>query len=93
MKRTILLLSVLALAGCASFQQAVDAYGTTAIASAKHANDTLIVAWSTAACATPISAALRNPQIIPALKALCVPATSDTPPSSLLDFAARPGRE
>lgn len=93
MKKFLLVAVTMVMAGCASVQQAVDAYGTTAIASAKHANDSLIVAWSTAACATPVSAALRNPHIIPALKALCVPAASDTPPSSLLDFAARPGRE
>lgn len=75
---------VATLSGCASFQQAVDAYGTTAITSAKHANDSLIVAWSTAACATPISAALRNPQIIPALRVLCMPG-AEANPSSLLD--------
>lgn len=84
MKKSLLILTVLALSGCASLQQAADAYGSTAVDSAKRANDSLIAAWSTAACATPISAALRNPQVIPALRALCMPAV-ETAPSVLLD--------
>jgi hypothetical protein len=83
---------VTALAGCASLQQAIDAYGGAAIDSAKRANDSVIVAWSTAACATPVSAALRNPHIIPALRVLCMPG-AEVSTSSLLDPAARPGRE
>ena len=89
MKRT-LLISVLALAltGCGSMIQAVNAYGTVAVSDAKATNDTIIAGWTIAACATPYSAILRNPEIIPALQSLCVPAR-EVAPSSLL----RPGRE
>lgn len=89
MKRT-LLISVLALAltGCGSMIQAVNAYGTVALSDAKAANDTIIAGWTITACATPYSAILRNPEIIPALQFLCAPAR-EVAPSSLL----RAGRE
>lgn len=93
MKKSMLMLALaVSLAGCASFQQGVSAFSVAAVDSAKTANDQAIWAWSTAACATPISAALRNPQIIPALRVLCM-ASSDVVPSSLLDPVARAGRE
>jgi hypothetical protein len=84
MKKATVLLIALALSGCASFQQGVSAFGVAAVDSAKTANDQAIFVWSTAACATPISAALRNPQVIPALKALCMPPAEATP-ATLLD--------
>lgn len=84
MKKAIVLLAALALSGCASFQQGVSAFGVAAVDSAKTANDQAIFVWSTAACATPISAALRNPQVIPALRVLCMP-TTEVVASSLLD--------
>lgn len=85
MKKSILaLILVVVLPGCASLNQAVGAYGAVAIDNAKAANDTLIAGWTAAACATPVSAALRNPQIVPALRALCLPALEPLP-SSLLD--------
>lgn len=92
MKKSLLILSLLALSGCASFQQGVSAFGVAAVDSAKTANDQAIYVWSTAACATPISAALRNPKVIPALRALCM-AQHEVAASSLLDPIARPGRE
>lgn len=70
MKR-IILLSALALSGCGSLNQAVTAYGAVAVQNAQQTNDTVIQAWKLAACATPVSAAVRNPEIIPALKELC----------------------
>lgn len=88
MKSTILIASMFLLTGCGSMLQAVNAYGTIAVDNAKSANDTIIAGWTTAACATPISAAMRNPQIIPALRALCLP-TSEAPPSALLDSIER----
>ncbi len=93
MKKTIVMLALAgALCGCGSMIQAVNAYGTVAVSDAKAANDTLIAGWTVAACATPISAALRNPQIIPAIKLLCFPA-GDVAPTELLDPVKRPGRE
>lgn len=60
MKKLFLLIFVVMLSGCASV-----------VGGAKVVNDDVIAAWSTAACATPLSAAVRNPQVVPALKALC----------------------
>ena len=85
MKRTLLICAMTAtLSGCASFQQGLSAYGVAAVDAAKTANDQTIFVWKTAACATPISAALRNPEVIPALRALCMPPAGATP-SFLLD--------
>lgn len=92
MKYAILIAALLCLPGCASFQQAVGAYGAAAVDSARTTNDHMIFAWTTAACATPISAALRNPQVIPALRVLCMPGP-DIAPSSLLAPSQRAGRE
>lgn len=75
----------LALSGCASFQQAVGAYGASAVTSAQAANDNVIAGWSVLACATPFSAAVRHPEIVQSLKALCLPAGAASSPVTLLD--------
>jgi hypothetical protein len=43
------------------------------------ANDSAIQAWKLAGCALPLSAVLRNPDIIPALNSLCKPAGGADP--------------
>lgn len=88
MKKALALLFAPMLTGCA----VMNAFGLAAVDNAKTANDQAIYVWSTAACATPISAALRNPEIIPALRALCMPA-GDVVPADLLRPSARAGRE
>ncbi len=85
MKRIFVIICVLALTGCASVQQAIGGYQSAAITGLQAANDNIIVGWSAAACATPFSAAVRNPQIIPALRALCVPGGAGASASTLLD--------
>jgi hypothetical protein len=86
MKCTFLITALaIALSGCASFQQALTGYESAAYVSAKASNDNIIQVWKVAACATPFSAAVRNPEIIPALKALCVPAGAAASPITLLD--------
>lgn len=90
MKKSLLMLALLgSLSGCGSMIQAVNAYGAVAVTDARAANDTVIAGWTLTACATPVSAAIRNPEIIPALKALCPGLQT----SGLLDHAQRPGRE
>lgn len=69
--KTILLLSLLALAGCGTINSAINAYGYVAVEDVKAANDTTIRAWKVAACATPYSAIQRNPDIKPTIKVLC----------------------
>jgi hypothetical protein len=78
--------------GCASVQQAVQAYGSVAVTSAKATNDTIIEAQKVVLCGLPLSAITRHPEIIPAVRSLClVPGDKST--AELLDFAQRPGRE
>lgn len=85
MKKSFLIISLLVLSGCAGLQQAVTGYESAALAGAKASNDNIIQVWKVAACATPFSAAVRNPEIIPALKALCLPAGAAASPVTLLD--------
>lgn len=61
--------------GCASVQQAVQAYGTVAVTGAHAAADTVVQAQKIAICDLPYSAIVRNPDIIPAVRALCPSAT------------------
>lgn len=93
MKKIIILAACMVLlSACGSMQQAVNAYGAVAISSAQQANDSYALGWAAAACGTTVGAAMRNPQIIPALKVLCMPG-ANAAPDTLLDAAARPGRE
>lgn len=93
MKKSILAGAILAtLTGCGTMQQAINAYGGTVVSSAQQANDSYALAWASAACGTSVGAALRNPQLIPALRVLCMPA-ADVTPSSLLAPSQRAGRE
>ena len=88
MKRS-LLFSVLAIAltGCGTAIPAMNAYGGAAISSTQQVNDSYAKGWAAAGCGITVGAALRNPEVIPALKVLCMPAAV---PASFLD---RPGRE
>lgn len=92
MKKTILIVSLLVLAasvsGCASVQQAMDAYGAAAITGAQATNDTLIKANIVALCATPISALVRTPRLVPAVRALCLPSSDNGTVGQVLDTIA-----
>lgn len=79
MKTMIVILCAAALAGCASWQQAVSGAQASAVVDAKAVDDGVIRAWSVAACATPVSAAIRNPQILQAIRDLCFPAGTASP--------------
>lgn len=85
MKIIALAVAALAISGCASVQQAVHGYGAAAIVAIRAAEDDNIALWTANACGTPISAAIRNPQIIPALRALCLPGGAAASPAGLLD--------
>lgn len=84
MKAIILSSIVISLSGCAGVQQSIHGYGSAAIASIKAAEDDNIALWTVNACGTPLSAAIRNPQIIPALRALCLPGGSAANPAGIL---------
>lgn len=85
MKIIALAVAALVISGCASVQQAVQGYGAAAIVAIRAAEDDNIALWTANACGTPISAAIRNPQIIPALRALCLPGGAAASPAGLLD--------
>ena len=78
----------LGMGGCASFTQAAAGYEKSAIVSVQAAEDLNIQTWAANACGTPLSAAIRNPAIVPALRALCIPAGAASSPALLLDSAA-----
>lgn len=69
MKPTLAALLALALSGCATIQAT---------------NDRAIDAWKAAGCAMPLSAILRNPEVIPALNTLCKPASGLAQPSDVV---------
>lgn len=89
MRRTLLFFAVLAAAtlsaGCGSLIQAVDAYGAAAVTGAKATNDSLISANKVALCATPVSALVRHPELVPAVRSLCLPAKDDGNVGQVLD--------
>lgn len=90
----LLLAATVALSGCASgVMQAVDAYGAAAVTGIKATNDSLIAANKTALCATPVSALVRHPELVPAVRSLCVPSKDDGNVGQVLDqvAAAKPG--
>lgn len=85
MKSIIPVLALALLAGCANVQQAINGYGSAVLVSIKAAEDNNIRLWTANACGTPLSAAIRNPQIVPALRALCLPAGAESNPVLLLE--------
>jgi hypothetical protein len=84
--KALLAIAVLALCGCTTTAQtALTGYEATALKGIQASNDNLVQVWKTAACGTPLSAILRNPEVIPALKALCLPGGDAANPTGLLD--------
>lgn len=73
MKKITLTFLCASLAGCGSLNQAIRAYGTTAYEDAKQANDLRVDALRIGLCSTPYSAIQRNPEIKPAVLAMCGP--------------------
>lgn len=88
MKRILIIAMLAALTGCAGFQQAVQAYGGVAVGNAKAANDTLIEAYKVGLCGLPLSAIARHPEIVPAVRSLCL-APSDQVTAEILSAIER----
>ncbi len=76
MKIGILAILVLLVGGCASYQQAAIGYEAAAIRGIQTAEDNNIFMWKVNACGTPLSAIMRHPDIVPALRMLCLPGGS-----------------
>jgi hypothetical protein len=89
----VALVAAAALAGCTTTAMtAVTGYETAAVKGVQAVNDNAIQVWKTAACATPLSAVLRNPDIIPGLKALCLPGGNASDPNTLLVEPVKPAK-
>ena len=82
--KIVSLVIAISLSGCAGVQQAIHGYGSAAISSIRAAEDDHIALWTVTACGTPLSAAVRHPEIIPALRALCLPGGAASNPTGLL---------
>lgn len=74
----------LLLSGCASVQQAVQAYGSVAVTSARATSDTIIEAQKVSLCGLPLSAIARHPEIVPAVRSICL-APGDKTSAELLN--------
>ncbi len=89
MKKTFLVIlsSILALAlsGCAGFQQAVTGYEASAAAAINATNDNVASVWAFQACQTPVATLIRHPELVPALRALCLPAGAAGSLATLFD--------
>jgi len=84
--------AALVLAGCASVQQAVQAYGSVAVTNARAANDTLIEGYKVAVCGLPLSAIARHPELVPSVRSLCL-ANGDKVSEELLQAVERQAAE
>ena len=79
-----ILIATLSLGGCAGWQQAINGYEASGFMAARAAEDQNLKVLTFAICATPFSAIIRNPQLVPGISALCLPAGNMTNPANLL---------
>ncbi len=86
MKTTLLLiaLAALTLSGCASYQQAINAGETSAAVTLRAAEDNNLRVLVFGICATPYSALILHPEIVPGVGSLCLPNGNFTNPANLL---------
>jgi PBP1b-binding outer membrane lipoprotein LpoB len=81
---TIILLA-LYVSGCASIQPTINGYEAAVVTSLRAAEDQHLKVLAFELCATPLSAAIRHPEIVPALRAACIPAGAEASPALLLE--------
>lgn len=86
----LLAAAALSLGGCASQLQFAKGAQSAAAVSLRATEDLNLSGLVFGLCATPLSAAIRNPQIIPGLRALCLPGGVDTSPITLLQGSTKP---
>ena len=72
-------------AGCAGINQAYSAAGASAMVDAQGAEDNALKTLMVGLCATPISAAIRHPEIVPGVTALCLPGGNMSSPAVMLE--------
>ena len=88
--RVLILLLVLAITGCGSLQPMINGAATVAVTNIKAAEDSNIAFWKLNVCGTPYSAILRHPEIVPAIRALCLPNGDQANPATLLNDSVQP---
>lgn len=81
----IAILIAISTAGCASVNQAYSAAGASALVDAQGAEDNVLKTLMVGLCATPISAAIRHPEIVPGVTALCLPGGNMSSPAVMLE--------
>ncbi len=77
-------LAIVNLSGCASVNQAYSAFGASALVSAQGAEDNVLATLKVGICATPYSAIVRHPEVVPGIEAMCLPGGQATNPAALL---------
>jgi uncharacterized protein YceK len=80
-KKSLLIIALLALTGCSTV---MTGYEATAVDAIKRADDQRLGLQVIGICSTPYSAVLRNPQVIPGVEALCLHG-ANTAPAALFD--------
>ena len=80
----IAILIAVSTAGCASVNQAYSAAAASALVDAQGAEDNALRTLVVGVCATPISAAIRHPEIVPGITALCLPGGNLSSPAVML---------
>ena len=81
--KTIILASVLLLAGCGQLNTFVAANEAGVVRDAQTANDNMVHGIEAASCAVPIGAVIRNPEFIPIAEAACMPSGTQSNPVSM----------
>lgn len=84
-KKLLVVGGIVLLSGCASQLQFVGAAQKASAVSLRAAEDLNLERLVFMLCGTPLSAAIRNPQLIPGLRNLCLPGGGASSPVLLLD--------
>ncbi len=71
--------------GCAGVQQAINAGEASAAVNLRAAEDNNLKVLVFGICATPYSAIIRHPEIVPGVGALCLPNGNLSNPANLLN--------
>jgi hypothetical protein len=87
--KLLLIALLLCLTAC-SIQPAINGAAASLVTGIKAAEDANINLWKLNVCGTPYSAVIRHPEIVPAVKALCLPQGDEANPANLLNAITVP---
>lgn len=89
---TLGITSATILSGCAGVQQAINASEASAVVNLRAAEDNNLKVLVFGICATPYSAIIRHPEIVPGVSALCLPNGNMSNPANLLNPLTVPSK-